>query len=234
MKKATTVLLHLLFGLILLLPAGELVSSCFGCTFRLVSVPSFAIGIALLSACAAIFCVALEDTAKSRPMSIWKTLLFPLSLINAALFLLESRTILTVVSAAVFVGCCCFMTARYGKPLALKITALVLSILMIIPIAAFGFIALIFGDIAQSAVVQTIESPDGKYYAQVIDSDQGALGGDTIVNVHEQGGLNAGIFIIEKKPKRVYLGEWGEFEDMQIHWKEDGCLVINTVEYKIE
>ena len=131
-------------------------------------------------------------------------------------------------------GCCCYLTVKYGKPLALKVVALVLSALMILPICFFSFIALIFGNIGQNTVVQTVESPSGKYYAQVIDSDQGALGGDTLVYVYQDCGINALVFKIEKKPQRVYFGEWGEFNNMQIHWKDDNCLVINSVEYEIK
>lgn len=116
----------------------------------------------------------------------------------------------------------------------LKVVALVLSALMILPICFFSFIALIFGNIGQNTVVQTVESPSGKYYAQVIDSDQGALGGDTLVDVYKKSGINSILFKIENKPQRVYFGEWGEFGNMQIHWKDDNCLVINSVEYEIE
>ena len=105
---------------------------------------------------------------------------------------------------------------------------------MILPISFFSFIALIFGDIGQNTVVQTVESPNGKYYAQVIDSDQGALGGDTFVDVYERGKINAILFQIENEPQRIYSGDWGEFKNMQIHWKDDNCLVINSVEYEIE
>ena len=97
-----------------------------------------------------------------------------------------------------------------------------------------SFIFLTFGNIGQNTVVQTIESPNGEYYAQVIDSDQGALGGDTLVDVYQKSGINAFLFKIEKKPQRVYWGDWGEFENMQIYWKDDNRLVINSVEYEIK
>lgn len=44
-----------------------------------------------------------------------------------------------------------------------------------------------------------------------IDSDQGALGGNTVVNVYENSVINVIIFRMEKKPQRVYPGEWGTF-----------------------
>ena len=131
-------------------------------------------------------------------------------------------------------GCCCYLTVKYGKPLALKVVALVLSVLMILPICFFSFIALIFGNIAQNTVVQTVASPNGKYYAQVIDSNQGALGGDTLVVVNQSCRINLILFKVEKKPQRVYLGDWGEFKNMQINWKDNNCLVINSVEYEIK
>ncbi len=105
---------------------------------------------------------------------------------------------------------------------------------MVLPIGYFSFIALIFFNIGQNTVVKTVESPSGKYYAQVIDSDQGALGGDTFVDVYEKSRINAVILKVEKVPQRVYTGDWGEFENMQIYWKDDGCLVINSNEYEIE
>ena len=131
------------------------------------------------------------------------------------------------------VGCCCFLSIKHGKPFALKIVALALSALMILPIGFFCFIALVFGNLGQNTVVQTVESPSGKYYAQVIDSDQGALGGDTFVEVYKKPLTNTFLFKIEQYPDRVYSGEWGEYEDMQIYWNGDHRLVINAVAYEI-
>lgn len=50
MKKARSVLMGLLFALTVLYPAGILVSAGCGYTFRLISVPAFAVVIAALSA----------------------------------------------------------------------------------------------------------------------------------------------------------------------------------------
>ena len=105
---------------------------------------------------------------------------------------------------------------------------------MILPIGFFGFIALIFGNFGQNTVVQSVESPNGIYYAEVIDSDQGALGGDTLVDVYENKGIDTLIFKISKEPQRIYHGDWGEFYDMELYWKDDYCLVINSVEYTIK
>ena len=227
-KKA---LLWLLFVLTLLFPMGTAISACFGYTFKLISVPAFAVAVAVLSVCAAL---AFKSPPEHTAGQILLAIIAPASFINTVFYVFEDPQISVVVSALVSVGCGCYLTVKCGKPLLLKTAALALSALMVLPVGVFCFIALTFGNIGQNTVVQTAESPSGKYYAQVIDSDQGALGGDTLVDVYEKSKINVGLFKIEKKPQRVYTGDWGEFNTMQIYWKDDDCLVINSAEYEIK
>ncbi len=234
MKKAISILMCLLFALTILYPAGVIITACLGYSFELISVSAFAIVLAALSVCIIVLDLICKNTLENKVMRILSAIITPFSLINAVFYIFECPQIWVIACVLLSAGCCCYLTIKYGKPLSLKITALVLSALMVLPIGFFSFIALIFGNIGQNTVVKTVESPNGKYYAQVIDSDQGALGGDTLVDVYEKSKINAILFKIEKKPQRVYFGDWGEFENMQIHWKDDNCLVINFVEYEIE
>ncbi len=234
MKKSISILMCLLFVLAILYPAGAIITACFGYSFELIGVSAFAIVIAAISVCIVVLDLICKNTLENNTIRIFLAIITPFSLINAVFYIFECSQIWVIASVLLSAGCCCYLTVKYGKPLALKVVALVLSALMILPIGFFSFIALIFGNIGQNTVVQTVESPSGKYYAQVIDSDQGALGGDTLVDVYQDCGINALVFTIEKKPQRVYWGEWGEFNNMQIHWKDDNCLVINSVEYEIE
>ena len=87
------------------------------------------------------------------------------------------------------------------------------------------FFVVMIGNIGQKTVVQVLPSPDGTYEARVIDVDQGALGGDTVVEVERKGFLT--------RPKRIYIGEWGEWETMEIYWKDETTLVINGVWYDV-
>ncbi len=234
MKKAISILMCLLFVLTILYPAGVMITARFGYNFELISVSAFAIVLAVLSVCIVVIDLIFKKTLESKTIEILLAIITPLSLINAMFYIFKCRQIWVIASVLVSAGCCCFLAVKHGKPLALKNPALVLSALMILPIGFFSFIALTFGNIGQNTVVKTVQSSSGEYYAQVIDSDQGALGGDTLVVVYEKSGVNFILFKIEKKPQRVYLGDWGEFKNMQIHWKDDRCLVINSVEYEIE
>lgn len=234
MKKATDVFYCSLFALIVLLPAGVLISACFGYTFELISTPAFALLTAAVSLCTVVFSLISKESINNKTVSVLLAILAPLSFISAAFYMYKCSTVLVVVSVLISVGCCCVLAARHGWPSALKIVSLVLSGLMVLPICFLGLAGLLFGNIGQNTVVQTLESPSGEYYAQVIDSDQGALGGDTLVDVYRRhSGIDAVIFKIEKQPQRVYWGEWGEFKNMQIHWKDDDHLIINSVEYEI-
>ena len=130
--------------------------------------------------------------------------------------------------------CCFFIVLRNIISTVNKIIVSVLFALMTAFVIFFAFMMLTFGSIGQNTVIKNIESPNGNFYAQVIDSDQGAFGGDTLVNVYEKRGIDTFIFRLKDKPQRVYLGEWREYESMHISWKDDKCLVINSVEYEIE
>ena len=60
----------------------------------------------------------------------------------------------------------------------------------------------------------------------MIDSDQGALGGDTVVVVHyEKPVVHLGIVKIMKDPESLYVGDWKE--DIRISWIDDDTVVIN-------
>lgn len=233
-KKTFSLLLCLLFGMILLLPLGKLAEACIGYRFVLNDVTAFSAATAAVSAAAVILDRRQKPRLNHRLFQILMALLPPLSLLSAAFCIFACSRASAAACVSLSAGCCCYLSIKHGNPKVLQIIALCLFALMLFPIALFSLFALTFGSIRQNTVVQTVESPGGIYYAEVVASDQGALGGDTAVNVWEQGsGIDAGIFKIEKEPRCVYLGEWYEYENMQIYWKDDECLVINSVEYPV-
>lgn len=234
MKRMLSVLEYILFILIVLLPSGKLLSNCFGYTFELASVTAFAGVTALFSICLVILSIKEKEMCESSIMKVLFSLLTPLSIINAVFYMLENSKIWVIACMFICIGCCLFLTMKYGKPLVLKIITLTVSALMVLPICFFSFFVLTFGNMGVNTVVKSIKSPNGAYYAEVIDSDQGALGGDTLVYVYKNKEINALAFKIFEQPQRAYQGEWGEFENMDIYWKNDSCLVINSVEYEIE
>lgn len=234
MGKIRSVFICFLFLLTLLFPVVSLLSACFGYRCRLVNITAFAIGIAAFSFITLLLDIVLKDKNEIKLVSILRCLTAPVSIINALLYIVASPKMGVIVGMLISVGCCYFLAVRRGKPLTFMIAAVAFPLLILIPMGLFSILALIFGNIGKDTVIQTVPSTSGKYYAQVIDSDQGALGGDTLVIVFEKSKINAIIFNIEKKPQLVYIGQWGEFWNMRIRWKNDGCLIINSREYEIK
>ncbi len=236
MKKLASVFAYLLFILITLLPICVILSYYFGYQFEFTNYSVFSVITALSAVVTTVLCIISKISVKNKIDKILFALLTPFSLINAAFYFFMSTniTVWIAISMIVCMICCVYITAKHLNHLTIKITSLVTSALMFLPIVFFGFLALFFGNIGQNTVVKSIESPNGAYYAEVIDSNQGALGGDTLVDVYKNKTINTVIFKIKKKPQRVYYGEWGEFEDIEIYWKNENCLIINSVEYKIK
>lgn len=236
MKKSLPFFTSLLSALYTFLPLFTITLYIFGYTFSLFNYAVFSVALALISVVATVLVLKKQDEAIERKIRILTAFLPLLAIINWAVYLFKSKeyskeaVIVTVCMPICFL-CAIILTARFCKPFILKISSIFLPILALIPLAVFTLIILFpFGI---NTVVDTIPSPKNSYYAEIVDSDQGALGGNTIVYVHKSGGINAFVFSITKTPQRVYLGEWKEYEDIQIYWKSERCLVINSEEHFI-
>ena len=241
MKKTFIILFYTLFCLVLLYPAGVITSSFFGYTFELLSLTIFAAFIALISLFTFVMSIKIKEIFISNTFCVFAGILAPLSLISNAFFVigayyfsLYERTCV-IVSMFITSTCCVILLLRHSKPGNIKSISLILSVLICIPVNFLDFTAFAFGQFGEDTVVKNAESPSGAYFANVIASSQGALGGDTVVNVFDSNkDIDLILVKLTKKPQQVYFGEWYEFEDMEIYWKSDDCLVINSKDYKIK
>lgn len=234
MKKTTAILCLVLFDMTVFFPLGVIITGWFGYSFELGSVAAYTVVIEVLSLCAVLFSVVSKAEIKSKAFHVLMALLAPLSLVNAVFYIYYCHTVFVIAGMSVSAICACALSIKYGKPLGLKIASLIVWALMVLPVCLISFMLLVFGEIGYTAVVKTVDAPNGQRYAQVVDVDQGALGGDTVVYVYEPKVIDLYILKIEKKPQVVYLGEWGEFRTMEISWKNENCLIINSVEYPVD
>jgi len=234
MKKTVSAFISILFVLTALFPAGALVCACFGYTFELISIFAFSVIIAVISVFTVIFSIISKEKINNKGIMILSYILLPLSFINAVFYIFESGQISVAICVFISFICCFILTLKNTMSKVRKVVISVLFALMTAFVLFFAFIMLMFGNIGHNTVVKTVESPDLRHYAEVVDVDQGALGGNTIVNVCEKREINAVVFKIKKKPQTVYIGDWGDSDNMEIHWKNDWCVVINSKEYEIE
>lgn len=108
------------------------------------------------------------------------------------------------------------------------------SVLMML-ILLLMVLILPFRDFGAVKVVKSRMSPNDLYLAEIIDSDQGALGGDTLVNVTDiSRSIDLFFGVLQKNPMRIYTGDWGEFDTMVLQWETDHILYINGERYTVE
>ena len=123
------------------------------------------------------------------------------------------------------------MVISAGKK-ALKIIAVCFSSGVVIT----GVIVLVFtillgsfsssvGGFVKTREIREIPSPNGNYYLVLANSDQGALGGNSLVYVKR-------VFpgLIQWK-RTLYIGSWGE--ELNIKWVENHKVSINEKEVNI-
>ena len=234
MGKVRSFLVGFLFLLTLLYPIGALISYWFHYRFILVGVSQHAISVVVLSIMTILLDTRIKHKKEHKSISILRCLTAPLSIINGLLYILACPKLSVVVCVFICIGCCSFLAATSRNYSGLKAAALGISLAMLLPMGFMTFIACVFGNLGNDTVVQSVVSPNQKYCAQVIDSDQGATGGATIVRVCQESTSDAILFRIEKKPRIVYHGRWGLAPTLKARWKDDTHLIINSTEYTIE
>ena len=206
----------------------------FGISVEITSVAAIGTIAAVLVACALILEIFFKPEIKGNAFAVMMAAFAPLSLAAIPSYSSECKSPLALLGFLIQTVCFALLAVRCGKNVATKITGAIVSFVLLMPVLALSFFGYLFGNFGKVEAVYSTQSPSGAYYAEVIDDDQGALGGNTYVDVYKKGGADLLLCKIKRKPQRVYSGDWGEFEDMQIYWKDDNCLVINSVEYEIE
>ena len=157
-----------------------------------------------------------------------------LSLVNLTVCAFKSSSAVVLVCLCACFICSTVLAVKNCSSLKTKTLSAVTSALSAVPVIVVALAVVLFADFGKNTVVKKINSPGNNFCAEIIDSDQGALGGNTVVYVHKNGELNLIFLTISKTPQRVYIGEWKEYESMLIFWKNESCLLINSEEYNIE
>jgi hypothetical protein len=131
--------------------------------------------------------------------------------------------------AAIICSVALFFSYKRGK-LAKIVLGIIHAAFLLLTIYIL-LIAFMMADFGSNNVIGTHMSPNSVYMAELIASDQGALGGATIVTATRNSRIRN--LLVGKLSRRIYFGRWGEFEDMILRWETDKTLYINGQEYTI-
>lgn len=163
-------------------------------------------------------------------------ILLPASALNGLCSLLAVFDLLALLGAAA-----CFFAAiplfvRFAKTCRFKwipgtLTAVTAGFtLFLLPGVLLG--SLLAGE---RTTVYRVNSPNDVYVAEVISVDQGALGGNTLVEVRRLNRTADFFFIrVEDAPQRIYQGDYGEYEDMVVTWQDAQTVRIGKEAFSVK
>lgn len=230
--KKTTALLGVLLAMCLIYPVLVILGAF--CGFDVVVKDWTWYGILSTALFAGLSCwlFITKDRTAAVPGRIFATLLLPAALVNTLFWALFGAWLIWVLSL-IWVGFSVAVLLVYPRSWITKMAVgVVASFLAAVTLVACFVAAFPIG---QNTVVQSVESPNGAYRAELIDSDQGALGGDTLVVVHYlKEEVDTFVFLFRRTPDHVYRGDWGRFKNMKIGWKSEQELLINGKVYFVE
>ncbi len=112
----------------------------------------------------------------------------------------------------------------------LALAALMVLLILLIPVC---LLRSVFGGMSVEREIKRVESPDGRCWAVVIESDQGALGGATYVDVVEKP-KKLLFFQLPGESRRVYTGGLSEAQSIRVTWQDGDTLLINGEAYPIK
>ena len=232
MKKLAAVFVRVLTALLAAYPLATLVCACFGCVFRLTGFAASGALTALAALGAAGLGLPAKGGAYLESDGLLCALTAPLALLWALfrLFLFRVGSPGEAFCVVLTVAACVCLSLRHGRPRAPGVAAAVLAALLLSPP---GLAVIVLGSVGEETVIRTELSPDGKYCAEVIDSDQGAMGGATRVTVRESGELDAWFFRVTKKPRTLWSGGWGEGDELEVRWEDEHHLAVKSRVYEI-
>ena len=224
--------LGILLGMCLLFPVLLLMGECFGFYVR---VRSWGVHSVMFTLIFILLCLrVLRDDTRSGTGSVLSCLLVPASVVHAAVWMVGfARVWLAALLSLVWVVFSAIIMIKNVRSLGAKIAVYLPSALILLPTMLFMlFLPFAWG---YRMAVRTITSPERNYRAEVIDVNEGALGGATIVEVYDlRKQFDGVIFLFQKEPQVVYHGDWGEFETMKLEWESEQVLLINGHPNKVE
>jgi hypothetical protein len=163
---------------------------------------------------------------KAQTILLAVTLL--LNQINALFFIFTAENMLAMLLVASWFVMTVVIVAFYVKSAGLKATFYSLSGILVLPIC----LCILLSDFGANTVLAHEISPNSTFCAEVIDDDQGALGGATILNVYKYDkSFSIGSFVFRKDEKKVYSGRWGEYKSL--YWIDDNNLKMNNTTYSM-
>ncbi|MCI9078171.1 MAG: hypothetical protein HFH68_04495 [Lachnospiraceae bacterium] len=235
LKKTAHIMPFLLFLVYLAIPVVSLINLLAGYSVWIYSYHAYALITAAISLVAVVNSLLVKDTIMPEAETLCILFMPLLPLINWICYIIPAGWKFSALCMSFCLACTLVYMLKYIKHVKRKIIISVTCIIFFIPICFFSLLDCIFGDFGTDTVVQVEYPPDRRCKAEVVDNDQGALGGGVFVNIcNTEPAIDLYFIKVFKKPHCIYSGRWGEYEGMELYWKDNHILSLNGSEYFIE
>ena len=226
MRKYEKALCIALSVMNMFLPIGSLLLLIFGYKITMRGNEYFALVTLILSIALIVLSAGTGKYDREGVMAVLYPLLAPGSFISTVFYCRYSSLIaLSFMLISSF--CCFYLSLLYSnRGRGFREASGIISGLMILPVLAICFFSVLFGNFGEDILLKSKLSPDGKYIAEAIYSDQGALGGDGVIEVSKAAELDLGILIIEGRQKNVYIGEFWDGSNIAMQWQDNNSLIV--------
>lgn len=227
MKKQTVLLSALLF-LHGFAPVGYGIARAIGWEFLIYSELPFFLGLTIIT-----LTVTVRLKWSKHPTAL-VVALYPVSIVNSVICLWITKSLMAIPCVAVFVICCGTLFRELAPVNIWRKLVSVLSVLLVLALIVLSAVVVFADGFGYIEVIQQIDSPEGTYTAQLIEVNEGALGGATLVKIWDNARtVHLGPTCLTPAHQEAYRGDWGEFMDMTLSWQDDSTLLINERAYPI-
>ena len=192
---------------------------------------SYAIAVILFSLLCTVFCK--QIIPENRFGRVCSCFLLPTALLNALVCAFHGSFLAFLL---ILLSCICALILLIVSPSKKwqRVLALVISFVLALPAAILFPFAYLMNDFGTTTVVREVNSPNKAYTAILTDSDQGALGGNTVIEIIKKPlPLFFGTFTSDYHVKFDKWAGVGILSEITFEWLDNETLLYGDTEISI-
>ena len=214
-------------------PVCSLIATTINFKFELKRYIAFAAVSEIISVVCAFLLTKKADVSKT--VCVTAGINLPVSVINWGIFLFKSSDVITTVLIIINFICSLIIFIKVTRKSSLKTAITAVASFFAVILIVFTPFYFLIANFGKTTVYRTVESPDSTYRAEIVDSDNGALGGNTVVKVfNDKKNYDFFIFRFYENPEIVYIGDWGKFDSLNVYWSDVNTLTVEDETYYFE
>lgn len=226
MKLTRAGYLRLLLGLYAFLPVTLALALPVGYRVRMPYAYVNVLLIAGVTACAGFSASGDSGSPLSGPLSVWIAFLPLLVELNWFVYCLSNAVLFLPLLMTPCLIYAIWLAKNLTASKPLRSVTLLLTGVLLIPLVPFTLFFMLFGSIGSQDIAERAYAPGSMHYAEIIDRDEGALGGHTCVEAHWSPSLDLLLIRYESVPENVYTGPWGAADTLTVTWADADTLLV--------